>query len=44
MSYGILQHSPEGHLDAEAQALAQRAIWLRLLPSRAACRLRSRST
>ena len=33
-----------GHLDAEAQALAQRVIWLRLLPMRATRRVRSCST
>ena len=39
-----LNSLPAGHLDAEAQALAQRAIWLRLLPMRATRRVRSRST
>ena len=29
---------------SEAKVLAQRAIWLRLLPMRATCRVRSRST
>ena len=29
---------------AEVSVLAQRAIWLRLLPMRATCRVRSRST